>query len=203
MPTAPGGTLTADRILLAAEDVVRRHGPSKATVVDVAQSLGVSHGSIYRFFPTKAALREAVVAVWLGRVVTELEAEAIRSAGEPDLERIEAWLRRLRRLKREQKATDPELFEAFRRLSEDNPGPVLAYKARLETLLASMVAQGIQRKTLASGNPRVVARLLLNAMIRFSHPALASSWDTPEAEADFVELWAVLAQGIQDPRKSS
>ena len=39
--------LTPERILAAAEDVLRRYGPGKATVVDVAQALGVSHGSVY------------------------------------------------------------------------------------------------------------------------------------------------------------
>ena len=38
--------LTADRILEAAEEVLRRHGPAKTNVVDVARALGVSHGSV-------------------------------------------------------------------------------------------------------------------------------------------------------------
>lgn len=47
-----------ERILDAEEDVLRRFGPAKATVVDVAKSLGVSHGGVYRHFPTKVALRD-------------------------------------------------------------------------------------------------------------------------------------------------
>jgi AcrR family transcriptional regulator len=39
--------LTYEQILEAAEDVLRRFGPGKATVVDVARALGVSHGSVY------------------------------------------------------------------------------------------------------------------------------------------------------------
>ena len=38
--------LTCDRILAAAEEVVRRFGPAKATVVDVARALGVSHAAV-------------------------------------------------------------------------------------------------------------------------------------------------------------
>jgi AcrR family transcriptional regulator len=58
--------LTAERILEAAEVVLRRYGPSKATVVEVARALDVSHGSVYRHLPSKAALREAVAEDWLG-----------------------------------------------------------------------------------------------------------------------------------------
>ena len=58
-------SLTAERILEAAEEVLRRYGPAKANVVDVARALGVSHGSVYRHFPSKAALRDAVTERWL------------------------------------------------------------------------------------------------------------------------------------------
>jgi AcrR family transcriptional regulator len=45
-PHAPAdGPLTRDRILATAEDVIRRFGPAKATVVDVARALGVSHAA--------------------------------------------------------------------------------------------------------------------------------------------------------------
>ena len=46
--------LTPERILEATEDVLRRFGLAKATVVDVARALDVSHGSVYRHFPSKA-----------------------------------------------------------------------------------------------------------------------------------------------------
>ena len=57
----PDAPLTRDRILAAAEDVIRRFGPAKATVVDVARALGVSHTAVYRHVATKAELRDLVV----------------------------------------------------------------------------------------------------------------------------------------------
>jgi AcrR family transcriptional regulator len=59
--------LDAETIMLVTEDVLRRYGPTKATVVDVARMLGVSHAAVYRHFPSEAALREAVTRRWLGR----------------------------------------------------------------------------------------------------------------------------------------
>src|SRR6185312_9294558 len=66
--------LTPERILEAAEEVLRRFGPEKATVVDVARALGVTHGSVYRHFASKAALRDAVVRRWLETMMPPLEA---------------------------------------------------------------------------------------------------------------------------------
>jgi AcrR family transcriptional regulator len=54
------GPLTREQVLTAAEDVLRRYGPDKATVVDVARALGVSHASVYRHVRSKAELRSAV-----------------------------------------------------------------------------------------------------------------------------------------------
>ena len=66
-------TLSRARILEAAEDVFRRFGPQKTTVVDVARALGVSHGSVYRHFDSKVALRDAVVEGWLQRLSDPLQ----------------------------------------------------------------------------------------------------------------------------------
>ena len=78
--------LTSERILETAEDVLRRSGPAKATVVDVARAVGVSHGSVYRHFPSKGALRDAVAERWLARISEPLEAVA-RDDG-PALDRL-------------------------------------------------------------------------------------------------------------------
>ena len=59
--------LTREKILEAAEVVLRRFGSAKTNVVDVARALGVSHGSVYRHFASKAELRDAVIETWLKR----------------------------------------------------------------------------------------------------------------------------------------
>jgi AcrR family transcriptional regulator len=95
-----GPALDADAILAATEDVLRRYGPSKATVLDVAPELGVSHASVYRHFPSKAALHEAVTRRWLDRSLAELTAVAHDTDLVPP-ERLRAWLSALFAGKRE------------------------------------------------------------------------------------------------------
>src|SRR5580700_65386 len=85
--------LTPERILEVTEDVLRRFGLAKATVVDVARALDVSHGSVYRHFPSKASLREAVAKRWLERVSAPLS--KIAEGPEAAPERLDRWLRTL------------------------------------------------------------------------------------------------------------
>src|SRR3974390_930309 len=75
--------LTLDRIVSAAEDVLRRFGPAKATVVDVARALGVSHAAVYRHVATKAEPRDLVVGRWVEAIMPSLRAIAAQPGPAP------------------------------------------------------------------------------------------------------------------------
>src|ERR1700739_3630743 len=100
--------LTPERILDVTEDVLRRYGLAKATVVDVARALDVSHGSVYRHFPSKASLREAVAQRWLERVSTPLAKIAESTAPAPV--KFDKWFRALFAAKQQRYLEDPEMF---------------------------------------------------------------------------------------------
>ncbi|WP_326795827.1 TetR/AcrR family transcriptional regulator [Streptomyces sp. NBC_01808] len=114
----PPETLTPEHILEATEDVLRRYGPAKATVVDVARVLGVSHGSVYRHFPSKAALHAAVAARWLDRTSAALEKVAAEE-GPADV-RLRRWLAELFDAKRHKAHDDPEMFATYMALIGDS-----------------------------------------------------------------------------------
>ena len=106
--------LTPDKILETAEQVLRRFGPAKTTVVDVARALGVSHGSVYRHFASKAELRDAVVERWLKRTSDPLE--AIANGKAPPRERLRQWFEALIAAKRSKVTSDPEMFATSREI---------------------------------------------------------------------------------------
>jgi AcrR family transcriptional regulator len=53
-----------DRILAAAADLVGRHGFAAVSMDELAATAGVSRASVYRLFPGKAALLEALVVAY-------------------------------------------------------------------------------------------------------------------------------------------
>jgi AcrR family transcriptional regulator len=129
--------LTPDRILDVAEDVLRRYGPAKATVVDVARVLKVSHGSIYRHFPSKAALRDAVAERWLHRVSMPLA--VIAEENSPAVERLHRWLERLINLKRQKVLDDPELFATYHAIAQETREVVQAHIDELVGQLTQII----------------------------------------------------------------
>ena len=102
--------LTLDRIVSAAEDVLRRFGPAKATVVDVARALGVSHAAVYRHVATKAELRDLFVGRRAEATMPPLR--AIVAEPGPTPERLRQLFDTLIAVKRQRAAEDPELFAA-------------------------------------------------------------------------------------------
>jgi len=134
-------TLTPERILEATEDVLRRYGPAKATVVDVARALGVSHGTVYRHFRTKVALREAVTQRWLAQSHAELE--QIAGGSGPAPLRLGRWLDALFAAKRRKAGSDPELFATYMVLADESSGVVARHIDEMVEQIAAILAEGL------------------------------------------------------------
>ena len=187
--------LTREKILEAAEEVLRRFGPSKATVVDVARALGVSHGSVYRHFASKAELRDAALDVWLTRLSEPLEAIVAQDA--PAGERLSRWLRELIALKRRRLADDPELFATYGALGMEAGTAVKEHVGHLTEQLRRILADGAARGELQVEDPATAARAVLSATARFHHPAHAADWTNPQIDADFDAVWALVLRGLK------
>ena len=121
----PDAPLTRDRILAAAEDVIRRFGPSKATVVDVARALGVSHTAVYKHVASKAELRDLVVGRWVEATMPPLRAIVAQPGPAP--QRLRKLIDALIAVKRRRAADDPELFAAYLTLAADAKSVVAAH----------------------------------------------------------------------------
>lgn len=193
-PTAE--TLTAERILEATEEVLRRHGPAKATVVDVARALGVSHGSVYRHFRTKAALREAVTKRWLDRTSEELSGIATDAARDPET-RLRDWLAALFAAKRRKAGGDPELFATYLVLAGESGGAVADHVTDLTGQLARIVEAGVESGAFVSADPATTARALFQTTGRFHDPCYVGEWTRPDIESDFTAAVDLLVRGLR------
>ena len=196
----PATSFLTERILDAAEGVLRRYGVAKTNVVDIARALGMSHANIYRYFPNKKALLDAVAARWLHAITNPLEgivADQTRPAGE----RLAAWFDRLRTAKRGKMLADPELFRVYHTITEGAHRVVGAHVAKLlaqvECILEDGIAAGEFRSDL---KPAAAARAFLLATAPFHHPALVVQ--DPATEDDAREVLQLLLAGLTAARPS-
>lgn len=193
-------TLTADRILEAAEDVLRRYGPAKANVVDVARALGVSHGSVYRHFPSKAALRDAVTERWLSGISTPLAAIAAEPG--PAATTLRRWLDRLVSSKRTKALEEPELFATYVELTAGAREVVRAHVETLHTQLARILERGVAEGAFAVEDAAGAAWAVFDATARFHNPVHAAEWSAPGIDAAYEQVRRLVLAGLS-PRSSA
>jgi AcrR family transcriptional regulator len=191
--------LTPERILDVTEDVLRRFGLAKATVVDVARALDVSHGSVYRHFSSKASLREAVAKRWLDRVSSPLAKIADGSGPAPA--RLERWLRALCSAKQKKVLEDPEMFATYLTLAREACVVVKAHKEKLADQIATILSDGIKQGAFQVTDIKASARAILEAISRYYHPAHAEEWKDADLAVRFDALLALLLRGLEAPRK--
>ncbi|GGS72965.1 MULTISPECIES: TetR family transcriptional regulator [Streptomyces] len=192
-------TLTAERILEATEEVLRRHGPAKATVVDVARALGVSHGSVYRHFRTKAALREAVTKRWLDRSSEALA--GIAAADRDPEDRLRDWARGLFEAKRRKAGDDPELFATYSVLVGENGTVVGDHLDDLTGQLTRIVRDGMAAGVFAAGDPATAAGAFFQATACFHDPCHAARWRRPGIDEEFEAVVELLVRGLRGSRR--
>jgi AcrR family transcriptional regulator len=103
----------SEAILTAAREIMRRDGVAALNLNEVARLVGMQTPSLYKYFPSKFALYEALFHMAL-RLFRESE-EHIWNMSQPIWERIEAWFETRLRLAQEH----PDLYHLFL----DNPVP--------------------------------------------------------------------------------
>ena len=77
-----------DKLLAAARDAFRERG-SAASLDDIAKRAGVGPGTLYRHFPTRDALIDAVMREWADRVAAD--SRAVVESGLPPREALTTW----------------------------------------------------------------------------------------------------------------
>lgn len=187
--------LTTEQILDAADDVLRRFGPRKATVVDVARELGVSHGTVYRHFDTKAALHEAITSRWVERVTFPL-AEISEKKTDPKL-RLREWFETLMNIKSEKVKDDPEMFASYSILAQNVADHVVF--EHLETMVKQV--EMILRDGCVDGSFDIedcaaTAQSLFDATIRYHHPLHVKEWKGDNIQKEFDQLFTLLERAI-------
>jgi AcrR family transcriptional regulator len=192
--TASTGLATG-QILDAAENVLRRYGPAKANVVDVARALGVSHGSVYRHYANKAELRDAVARRWLSRVSEPL-AEIVES-NSPAPIRLRRWITELSRAKRRMAQDDPELFDTYARIVAASRDVVADHLQILASQIGRVISDGAAAGDFEVADTETAARAVLQATACFHHPAHAAEWREPAVEDDLNEVVSLLLRGLQ------
>ena len=159
---------TRARIMDTAEALFRRLGYAKTAVADIAAELGMSPANVYRFFPSKNAIVEAICQRFLADV--EGKAWAVARAKGPAGPRIERLILEILRYHKENVLTEQRVNDMVLAAIELSWDAIRAHKDVMRTVVEVILRDGIDAGEFESVEPRETAELILRCMLPFTHP---------------------------------
>ncbi len=168
---------TRARILEAAWDLFRQLG-ARTTIADVAERLGMSSANVYRFYPSKQALTEAVAASQLGAIIEE--GRRLASAPGSASERFAAVLMMQFHCMRDQMVNQSRVHEIVDIAMSERWPAIEVFKQEFCAIVAQLIAEGQVKGEFGPGDPRYLGAQTLGACACIHHPLLiAQIGDSP------------------------
>ncbi|MGX9389862.1 TetR/AcrR family transcriptional regulator [Nitrobacteraceae bacterium UC4446_H13] len=161
---------TQQRILVVAERLFREIGYQKTTVADIAKLLRMSPANVYRFFPSKDAIRQGVACRLMGEV--EAAARAIVALPEPAPQRLRELLTTVHLMNTERYVGDAKLHEMVASAMEEDWDVCKSHIERITTLIAEVIGEGVASGVFRVADVTVAALCTGTAMLRFFHPQM-------------------------------
>jgi AcrR family transcriptional regulator len=189
---------TVARILEVAEEQFRRVGYAKTAVADIARALGMSPANVYRFFPSKAAINEAICEKCFAEADVMLR--EIVDEDRPAGERLERLVLELHRYNKSRCVSEQRLHDMVTAAMEENWAAVEAHIALVQALLAELVADGMKREEFAQDlDPAEAAKAVFTACMAVLHPALIAQFAHRDLEKEARRLVRFLLRALAPP----
>ena len=161
---------TRARILREGERLFRHYGYSKTTVADIARELGMSPANVYRFFPSKLAINEALCS----QMLDERVAVALKIANGPGsaIERIRTILMTIHQMTVSLLLDEKKVHEMVSVAMEEDWEAIRQHIHRQIEIIAKVVSEGMSAGEIALGEPGHVAKCLNQAFMVQIHPQM-------------------------------
>jgi AcrR family transcriptional regulator len=174
-PETPTARAEATRLRIeeAAGRLFRTLGYQKTAVADIARELGMSPANVYRFFPSKSAINEAIAERMLGVLREEIEAIARGPGTAPD--RLRRILSALFERKLEAFFTERRLHDMVTAAINEHWGVIERYLQGVHGAVRRVLEDGMVGGDFARSDAAATAHTVMHAMIAWNHPALIES----------------------------
>lgn len=188
--------LDKEIILNAAEEVIRRFGPEKANISDVAKSLKVSHAALYRYYNGKTDLWNAVTERWLSNL--HATSNDILKEDNPADVKLSRLLEDFAEAKRRSAINDPEMFANYLKLAQSSMDVIERSIEDGINGIKEIIMQGIAEGIFFEEFPHQAATSVYLATSVFIHP---NSFQDPNRKQKIESVINLLIRGLKNPSK--
>lgn len=175
---------TRARIIETADTLFRRLGFAKTAVADIAAELGMSPANVYRFFPSKNAIVEAICQRCLATL--EEKAWAVARSRGSAASRMERLVLEILAYHRENLVTDQRVNDIVLVAMEHSWNAIEAHKEAMRGIAEMILRDGIEAGEFEPVDPRETSRSIMRALTSFTHPIVIASClrDEEDVEAE-------------------
>lgn len=165
---------TKSRIMDAAEGLFREVGYAKTTVADIARALGMSPANIYRYFPTKTGINEAIC----DRLVHHIESQCWESLVQDgtSTERLTRFILEYHRVIKRNIIKEKRLYDMVAVAMREHWSVIQAHSERIRDLLRIIIEQGIASGEFRATDSARMATTVHEALAVFVYPTLIEHW---------------------------
>ncbi|GKU30546.1 hypothetical protein CFB3_26530 [Clostridium folliculivorans] len=189
-------SLDKEIILNAAEEVIRRFGPEKANITDVAKSLKVSHAALYRYYNGKTDLWNAVTERWLSNL--HVYSKDILKEDTPADIKLFRLLEDFAEAKRRSSINDPEMFANYLKLAQSSMDVIEKSIQDGINSIKEVIVQGIEDGIFFEEFPQQAAVAVYLATSAFIHP---NSFEAADRKQNIEAVVNLLIKGLKNPNK--
>jgi AcrR family transcriptional regulator len=159
-----------ERIVSVAEEHFRRIGYAKTAVADIAGALGMSPANIYRFFPSKSAINDAICARLMTNKHAALEEAIAGQASASD--QLRAFFLTAHRYNKVQLTDEHRLYDMVEVAMAENWPAIEAHIRTVHARLAEIIRKGSEVGEFRPTDAAVFAQTACDACSSVIHPTL-------------------------------
>jgi AcrR family transcriptional regulator len=185
------------KILEAAEKRFLHYGYAKTTMAEIASDCSMSPGNLYRYFPGKLDIAEAICTEAGEYAVARLR-EVMRRPSRTAKERLRDFLFADMKLTFDQLEYDKQVFEMARVVASERPQFANRILALNRALLSEILAAGNASSEFFIEDVIFTAEMLQSATIKFRYPQLHSKLPYEKLERELDGVLNLLLNGLDD-----
>lgn len=157
-------------IIETAESLFRQVGYAKTTVTDIAKDLGMSQANIYRYFPSKASINEAIC----NRLVHNIESQCWESLVKDgsSTERLKRLILEYHKTVKNNIIHEKCLYDMVAVAMNEHWEVIQGHSNRIRDLLRIIIEQGISSGEFRKVDSVKMAEAVHNSLAVFVYPLL-------------------------------
>lgn len=183
------------QILLAAKKRFVHYGYAKTTMAEIAADLNMSPGNLYRYFPGKIDIAQAIADEAAEDTLNKLR-EIVQKTGLSARLKLSLYLHTELEITYHMLDSDPRIFEVAQFIKKERPHHVNTQLADERKVMREMLEEGVASGEFAIADYDFTAEMIQCATLKFRYPQLWSVLPLDRLKRELDGVLGLILDGI-------